>query len=156
MQLKGSCYCQAVRFQVESSEPYPFTLCYCSVCRKTAGSGGYAINLGARFDTLQVQGREHLRVYQAVIDGETSPAKRHFCGICGSPVWIYDDRWPELVHPFAAAIDTPLPKPPQRTHMMLNSKAPWVEVRADPGDALFDEYPDESLAEWHERHGLKS
>lgn len=156
MQLKGSCSCQAVRFQVESAQPYPFNLCYCSICRKTAGSGGYAINLGARADTFEVQGREHLRIYQAVIDGETSSAQRHFCGLCGSALWLYDDNWPDLVHPFASAIDTPLPKPPQRTHMMLGSKAPWVEVRAEPGDEFFDEYPNESLAQWHERHGLKS
>jgi len=156
MQLKGSCSCQAVRFQVESAQPYPFNLCYCSICRKTAGSGGYAINLGARADTFEVQGREHLRIYQAVIDGETSSVQRHFCGQCGSAVWIDDDRWPDLVHPFASAIDTPLPKPPERSHMMLNSKAPWVELRAEPGDVCFEEYPDESLAEWHERHGLTS
>ena len=47
MQLEGSCHCQAVRFSVESHEPYPFMRCYCSICRKTAGGGGYAINLGA-------------------------------------------------------------------------------------------------------------
>lgn len=156
MLLKGSCHCQAVRFQVESPHPYPFNLCYCSICRKTAGGGGYAINLGARADTLEVEGKEHIRIYHARIDGDISPTERHFCGLCGSALWLYDDRWPDLVHPFASAIDTPLPKPPRRTHMMLGSKAPWVEVRADPDDEYFDEYPEESLAQWHERHGLTS
>ncbi len=154
MHLEGSCHCQAVRFQVESLQPYPFMLCYCSICRKTAGGGGYAINLGARADSLKVEGREHIRTFHARVDGDISSAERNFCGQCGSALWLYDDRWPELVHPFASAIDTPLPKPPQRTHMMLGSKAPWVEVKADPGDQCFDEYPEESLAEWHKRHGL--
>jgi hypothetical protein len=27
--------------------PVPFLHCHCSICRKTAGGGGYAINLGA-------------------------------------------------------------------------------------------------------------
>ncbi len=43
MLLEGSCHCRAVRFSVRSAHPYPFNLCYCSICRKTAGSGGYAI-----------------------------------------------------------------------------------------------------------------
>jgi hypothetical protein len=37
---------------------------------------------------------------------------------------------------------------------MLSSKAAWVDLHADDGDLMFDDYPDESLAQWHERHGL--
>lgn len=94
--------------------------------------------------------------FHARIDGQESPAERHFCKACGSALWLYDARWPELVHPFASAIDTELPKPPQHTHMMLNSKASWVEVEAKEGDLLYEQYPEESLAQWHERHGLTS
>ena len=159
MHLEGSCHCRAVRFSLESKHPYPFNLCYCSICRKTAGGGGYAINLGGDAATLTVDGREHVRIYHAVMrdddgDAERSPAERHFCGECGSALWLWDDRWPELIHPFASAIDTPLPAPPERTHLMLGSKAPWVDVRADARDKRFDEYPEESIADWHERLGL--
>lgn len=159
MYLEGSCHCRAVRFSLECKHPYPFNLCYCSICRKTAGGGGFAINLGGDAASLQVQGREYERVYHAHLydeDGrvEQSPAERHFCGECGSALWLWDPRWPKLVHPFASAIDTPLPRPPERTHLMLGSKAPWVDVRADPPDKLFEEYPEESIAEWHERLGL--
>jgi hypothetical protein len=155
MKLEGSCHCKAVRFTVQASAPYPFMRCYCSICRKTAGSGGYAINLGAERRTLKVRGREHLSVYRARLeDGRISSGRRHFCRLCGSPLWLYDPTWPELVHPHASAIDTPLPVPPQRVHIMLGSKASWVEpdVRAD--DLRHDEYPDESLAQWHAQHGL--
>ena len=140
----------------------PFNLCYCSICRKTAGGGGYAINLGGAYDTLKVEGSEHLSIYQARIVNpesgvaEQSPAQRHFCKRCGSALWVWDPRWPELVHPFASAIDTELPIPPERSHIMLGSKANWVEVRAGRHDRQFDEYPDESLAAWHHRLGLAS
>jgi hypothetical protein len=160
MLLHGSCHCRAVRFTVDSPHPYPFTLCYCSICRKTAGGGGYAINLGARHETLRVEGDESVSVYSArITDPETgevtvSPGRRSFCSRCGSALWVWDPRWPELVHPFASAIDSELPVPPERTHMMLGSKAGWVEVRADPRDRRFERYPDESLAAWHERLGL--
>jgi len=155
MRLEGSCHCGAVRFRLNSRHPYPFNLCYCSICRKTAGGGGYAINLGGEADTLEVEGRDHVRVYRARLGpGTESPAERNFCGTCGSCLWVWDPRWPELIHPFASAIDTALPKPPERTHLMLGSKAPWVAPAIGPRDKTFDEYPDESLAEWHERLAL--
>jgi len=161
MKLEGSCHCRAVNFTVESRHPYPFNRCYCSICRKTAGGGGYAINLGAEHSTLEVKGEENLTVYRALIRDdasgtvETRQARRHFCQHCGSALWIWDPRWPEQVHPFASAIDTDLPVPPDRTHMMLGSKADWVEVHAGEADGMFQEYPDESLANWHRRHGLE-
>lgn len=156
MRLEGSCHCGAVRFSLESEHPYPFNLCYCSICRKTAGAGGFAINLGGRFETLQVEGEAHVRVYRARLgdDAEPSPLERRFCGECGSMLWCWDPRWPDLVHPFASAIDTGLPVPPERTHLMLASKAPWVVPAVATGDKTFPEYPEESIAEWHERLGL--
>ena len=155
MLLKASCHCQAVRFSVESREPVPFMRCYCSICRKTAGTGGFAINLGADNATLKVQGREHVSVYRAKLrNGRRSQGQRHFCKVCGSPLWLWDPRWPELVHPHAGAIDTPLPVPPKVAHIMLGSKPDWVEAHVKPGDEPFDAYPQESLAEWHRRHGV--
>jgi hypothetical protein len=149
-----------VKFQVDSRYPYPYQRCYCSICRKTQGGGGYAINLGAAAGSLRVTGQRHITVYHArVKDPEDarahrSAAERHFCGICGSALWLYDARWPELIHPFASAIDTPLPEPPESTHIMLDFKAPWVAVAAGPGDRQHRRYPEESIADWHDRLGL--
>ena len=155
MRLDGSCHCGAVRFGVDSPHPYPYQRCYCSICRKTAGGGGYAINLSGRAETLDVQGREHINVYHAVIDGDTSTGERHFCRHCASALWVFDPQWPSLVHPFASTIDTPLPIPPERVHLMLDSKASWVEVDARKNDQCFAVYPQESIAEWHQRLGLE-
>ncbi|MEH6402503.1 MAG: GFA family protein [Sneathiella sp.] len=160
MKLKGSCHCQAVKFSLQSSHPYPYNICYCSICRKTAGSGGYAINLSGDADSLTIQGEEHLSTYQAKITDPISqkttdsPAQRKFCKTCGSHLWSWDPRWPELLHPHAGAIDTDLPKAPEHTHLMLGSKSPWVPVNTAPKDQCFDEYPSESIAAWHERLGL--
>jgi hypothetical protein len=62
--------------------------------------------------------------------------------------------WPDLVHPFASAIDTPLPKPPERVRLMLDYAAPWCEIPTGEGERHFPEYPEASLEEWHLRHGL--
>jgi hypothetical protein len=162
MLLQGSCHCRAVTFDVEAAHPYPFMLCYCSICRKTAGGGGFAINLGAKAATLTVTGAEHVRTYRArITDPETgeatlSPAERKFCAHCGSALWVWDPRWPDHLHPHASAIDTDLPVPPERTHLMLASKAGWVQPCLQDGDRTFDLYPDESLADWHRRLHLES
>jgi hypothetical protein len=151
MLLKGSCHCGSVQFQVESPHPYPYNHCYCSVCRKTAGGGGYAINLSGEYETLRIEGEEQTRIYHALIDGQQSPMERHFCMHCASALWVYDARWPDLVHPFASAIDTELPIPPERTHLMLDSKGVWPDLNLKSTDKRFPKYPDESIAQWHER-----
>ncbi|MBL8324184.1 MAG: GFA family protein [Rubrivivax sp.] len=157
MLLEGSCHCRAVRFSLQSNEPTPFMRCYCSVCRKTAGSGGFAINLGGEFKTLKVKGRANLGIYRARLGPgrQRSPAERHFCKVCGSPLWVWDPRWPALVHPHAGAIDTPLPPPPKVAHIMLGSKADWVAVQRGRGDDSFEQYPNFSLAQWHARRRPK-
>lgn len=164
MHLEGSCHCRAVRFRLESEHPYPFNLCYCSICRKTSGGGGFAINISGDHDTLEVEGREHLRVYRAMIKvrdetGEAlqpSQGQRHFCGECGSPLWMWDPRWPDLVHPLASAIDTQLPIPPERTHLLVGSRASWVVPEAAERDQVFERFPRESIADWHARLGLEA
>lgn len=154
MRLEGSCHCGAVRFSVEAYAPVPYLRCYCSICRKTAGGGGYAVNLGARAATLKVEGEENIAMFHARIDGQKSSAERRFCRHCGTALWLFDPQWPDLVHPFASAIDTELPKPPEQVHIMLGSKAGWVRLDAKRGEARHDAYPPESLEDWHREHGL--
>jgi hypothetical protein len=158
--LKGSCHCGAVHFEVESHTPAPYQLCYCSICRKQQGGGGYAINLGADNETMKVTGKRHIGVYRARIEDDEHPVceissgERNFCKKCGSALWLYDPTWPELVHPFASVIDTDLPSPRERTHLMLKYKANWVKPDIAGGDKTFDVYPEESIADWHKRTGM--
>lgn len=158
MLIEGSCHCGAVRFRCESQHPVPYQRCYCSMCRKTGGGGGWMVNTEADAASLVVEGREHVHVYQAMIEGDGGPVRsrheRHFCGTCGSHLWAFNARWPELVHPVASAIDTALPAPPAHVHMMVGSRASWVEVEGGEADDRFDAYPAQSIAGWHDTHGL--
>jgi hypothetical protein len=162
MHLEGSCHCKKIKFTVESSEPVPFMRCYCSVCRKTAGTGGYAINLGAVTRSMKVTGKRYLRIYRAHLPDESgtgthiSSGHRYFCAKCGTALWLWDPTWPELVHPHAGAIDTALPIPPDNVHCLIDSKASWVSVEGKPDDPHFAHYPDMSLEKWHESKGLTS
>jgi hypothetical protein len=155
MKLEGSCQCGKVKFRVESETPYPFMYCYCSICRKTTGF--VTCNVMGRRDTLRVTGERHLRVHHAVIRrpgkrARRSAGERWFCGLCGSHLYVLDDRWPEGVWPNAAALDVELPAPPERVHLMLRYKPKWVSL-CDSGPR-FAEYPELSIADWHASHGL--
>jgi hypothetical protein len=130
-------------------------LCYCSICRKT--SGAVTSNVMGLRATLRVRGKKHLRCHHAVLrrPGQRptrSRGERWFCGECGSHLYVLDDRWAYGVWPNAAALDTALPVPPERVHLMLRFKPDWVPV--EPGGERYPVYPELSIAEWHERHGL--
>jgi hypothetical protein len=158
MKLKGSCHCRAVRFRLQSETPVPYMHCHCSICRKTGGSGGYGINIGGDAQSMKVSGEKNVARFHAFIREpgkrtKRSPAWRHFCKQCGSQLWLWDPRWPELIYPYASAIDTPLPKPPEVVEASLNSKAEWVDVPTGKGHVHCKTWPAESLRDWHVRHG---
>ena len=154
-ELKGSCHCGAVSFTAVSHGRHPYMRCYCGICRKQDGGGGYAINLSADASTMKIEGKEHLTVYRAMIYGERSQGERNFCRHCGCALWLYDPRWPELIHPLASAIDGDLPRPPQTVHLMLYFKPGWVEVAGpDEKNVHFARYPEFSIEDWHRQHGL--
>jgi len=158
MKMEGSCRCGAVHFRLDSHTPVPYQRCYCAICRKTAGGGGYAINLGGLAKTLEVAGHEAVAIYRAEIDRdgtcEVSSGERNFCRHCATALWLFDPSWPDLVHPFASAIDTELPVPPQSVHLMLAFKPDWVVPQVGADDRCFEHYPEESLEEWHRKRGL--
>jgi len=157
VKLKGSCHCGAVRFSVRSETPYPYLWCYCSICRKTAGGGGYAINIMGLASTLAVEGRRHLGTYRARLSpraGKRSPGRRYFCKRCASVLWVWDPRWKDWVYPFASAIDSALPVPKERQHIFLDSKPSWVEVPKGRRHKRFAQYPPEAIVDWHRKRGL--
>lgn len=164
MKLEGGCHCGKVRFTVDSNAPYPFMRCYCSICRMTAGSGGYGINLSGRFETMKIVGAESVSTYQVELcrtargtgapEGELTTTRRAFCSHCSTALWVYSPEWPELVHPFAGVVSTTLPRPPEIVHIMLEHKPDWVDVPEGPGHVHFQGYPEESIEAWHRRHGL--
>ena len=158
--LDGSCHCGAVRFSCDSHAPQPYQRCYCTGCRKTAGGGGYAVNILATAASMRVDDPDEARrVYRAEFAGEdgalfTSSAERSFCSRCASALWVWDPRWPDLIHPFASAVDTDLPVPRERAHILLESKASWVVREGRPGDPCFDAAPAQFIEDWHRARGL--
>lgn len=158
MWLEGSCQCQKVRFRVQSETPVPYMYCFCSICRKLSGSA-FGCNIMGKRPTLKVTGSKHLRKYHPRIRNPgkrpvISEGERWFCELCGTHLWVMDDRWPEGMWPNVAAIDTPLPRAPEQVFMMLRYKPSWVAPSQHGAGDRFAEYPKLSIADWHAQHGL--
>lgn len=95
------------------------------------------------------------RRYNAIKrSGSTSTpcsSERSFCRTCSTMLWLWDKQWPELIHPFASAIDSELPSPDEMACIMEDSKPAWVRW-PEGKKKVFKEYPDMSIKEWHEKH----
>lgn len=180
--LEGSCHCQRVKFTVDSctyvdahidranvipflaDTPYPYMICHCHADTKTAGV--FNCNIMGEYGTFQIlQGEEFVKVYQAKMaqtegganeksETKLSNHKRHFCSECASCLWAYDDRYPDQIHPFASAIDTPLPKPDDYCHIMTDFKLNHVEIPQGSNIQRHARYPTLGIAEWHKQHGI--
>jgi hypothetical protein len=149
MQLSGSCFCGAISFRIETRTPYPYRRCYCARCRKTAGGTGAAANVLAQASTLHVDGTELLTEYAA-----PDATRTRFCSRCGSALYLTLDAAPDFVYPFASAIDTPLPEPPERVHVFTAEAPDWARPLATPHDLSVERNTNESIDGWHRRHGL--
>ncbi len=151
MHLTGSCFCGAVSLTVETRTPYPYRRCYCARCRKTAGGTGAASNVLAQASSLVVDGAEMLTEFAAVDSTRT-----RFCSRCGSALYLTIDAAPDFVYPFASAIDTPLPEPPERVHVFAVEAPAWARPPSGPEDLAVERNARESIEEWHRRKGLLS
>lgn len=149
MQLAGSCFCGAVSFTVASSTPYPYRRCYCVRCRKTAGGTGAAANILAQASSLRVDGADAVTEFAA-----PDTTRTRFCARCGTALYLTLDAAPDFVYPFASAIDTPLPEPPERVHVFTAEAPAWARPLPSPADHATERNTRESIADWHRRHGL--
>ena len=74
---------------------YPYLVCHCGACRKTAGLCDTFLPLDAK--TMKVEGIEHAKAYRAklsLLENQANPSpdglshsRKHFCEFCGSNLW---------------------------------------------------------------------
>ena len=154
MLFEGSCGCEAVRFRVHAVTPYPYLRGYGQKGRKLAGSGGFTAFLFADAETLEIRGEDAIAVHcWAGAEGGEAFNEHHFCGRCGSPLWQYDRRYSDHLHPYASAVDSPLPRPPVVNAFDLAERAPWVPLPTGE-DVIAEDGPYTiGMLDWHRQHG---
>jgi hypothetical protein len=98
------------------------------------------------------------RKYHAIKDRgtpkeELCSSERNFCSNCSTMLWLWDRLRPDLIHPFASAIDTELPVPEEMVCMMNGSKPAWAKW-PEGKKSVVDEYYEDAHIEWHKKHGV--
>ena len=122
--MKGSCLCGAVRYRLEGSF-LGINYCHCRQCRKASGTA-FATN-GALpvTDFMLDSGADVLRAY------ESSPGKRrHFCGVCGSPIYSHADASPDVLYLRVGTLDDEEAIRPD-VHIHVASMARWHTIGDD-------------------------
>jgi hypothetical protein len=129
--LRGSCLCQAVRFEV-AGPVHDVHHCHCSMCRKSHGAAFSTFARLTASDFRLVAGEAEVRRYRS-----SAPIERTFCGTCGARLTVCFDGMPDAVWVSLATFDDDAGVAPG-VHMFVGSKASWDEIT----DALpqFSEY----------------
>lgn len=88
----GGCLCGAVRYALKG-EPRAIAICHCTHCQRQSGSL-FSFNLVIRESDYEQQGETRL-----FLDSGDSgqPVHRHFCGTCGSPIYVRSSLAPGKV-----------------------------------------------------------
>ncbi|MBI6555401.1 GFA family protein [Pseudomonas sp. LY-1] len=127
--LNGSCFCKAVRYQVDSLD-MPISHCHCDSCRK--------VHAAAFVSTAGVM-REHFRWTQGeelLAAFESSPGKfRRFCSRCGSHLMAERGHQPHVIVRVATLDDDPSIRP--TAHIWTAHDVPWL---AHEGVQPWDEW----------------
>ncbi|KAK3111567.1 hypothetical protein LTR53_013053 [Teratosphaeriaceae sp. CCFEE 6253] len=98
--MTGSCLCGSITVTI--TDPELFTkqrghLCYCSNCRKVAGSY-VAANFLIEAEKVKLEDRDGtLKTYEDRATGSGNPVYRSFCGVDGNPIKSETQAYPGKV-----------------------------------------------------------
>lgn len=104
MAHKGSCLCEAVSYTVVGPPTLQY-LCHCRNCQKLSGGAFNANCFFPRSSFKVTTGQQHLSIYHCEVTGSGLITHRHFCGKCGTPLFIYPDSKPDVVVVMAGTLD---------------------------------------------------
>jgi hypothetical protein len=122
----GSCYCGAVRFEVDSPSVWA-SHCHCDNCRR-AHAAAIVSWIGYPRDAHRFTiGAELVSTHVT----ETA-ATRSFCSGCGSPLLYVSPRWPDEAHVPIALLDSDPDKLPS-AHVYSDRSPSW--------SPMFDDLP---------------
>ena len=122
MEVKGSCNCRAVQFDVvtQISDVY---VCHCSICRKSTGSGGIAVSIVKNDDFSWEEGEEFIVTWQK----PNHDWQSNFCKKCGSPLPGKNDE--KTIYIPVDLLDSGNDNLVVRHHLFVASKGSWQIIQ---------------------------
>jgi len=124
MQVKGSCNCRAVQFDV-ATQITDVYVCHCSICRKSTGSGGIAVSIVNSDDFSWLQGEQFKVTWQK----PNHDWQSNFCKRCGSPLPAKNDE--NTIYIPVDLLDSGNDNLIVRHHLFVASKGSWQRIQDD-------------------------
>lgn len=118
--LRGSCYCGAVQFEVADEFNYAAN-CHCSDCRRTTGSAFKPFAGIAREKLRTTKGNERILIF-----GDATANHDIHCGICGSILYSILHQGTRVHVALGSLLDEPAIRP--SAHIFVGDKAPWFQI----------------------------
>jgi hypothetical protein len=119
----GGCLCGAVRYEC-AAPPVMTGACHCRDCQRNSGSAFATLMIFMK-EAVAVAG-DALACFTHAGDSGKS-VRRHFCRLCGSPVFIEYDVTPDFRIIMAGTLDDPELVRPQ-WNIYTASRQPWLEL----------------------------
>ncbi|EMF09969.1 uncharacterized protein SEPMUDRAFT_151050 [Sphaerulina musiva SO2202] len=83
----STCLCKSVQIEV-TGEDKNAVLCHCDNCRQASGSAFMYNHRFMKSHITVLKGENLLKVYDDKATKSGATLYRHFCGSCGSPLWL--------------------------------------------------------------------
>jgi hypothetical protein len=121
----GGCHCAAVRY-VGAGKPELSFYCHCIDCQRESG-GPFSVEIYLPKSAVNVEGE--LSEYVVVADNGNRVIRK-FCTVCGCPIVLVSDGYPEHICLKAGSLDDASWLSPEM-HIFTSTKQPWVHISDD-------------------------
>ena len=98
MSATGKCLCGKVTYRL-ASKPLRLDVCHCKNCQRQAGAS-FIPFVAVPLTEVEVEGTPKVFMDDDTVSGNT--VARHFCGDCGSPIYVVVARAPKTAYVPAA------------------------------------------------------
>ena len=101
---EGGCLCGSVRYKA-SDQPQRVTMCHCTFCQRFTGSA-FLVEPVFRKSDISFSG-DACQTYQHRSDGSGKIVTLHFCGKCGTTLYLSFERFPDTFGFCGGTFDDP-------------------------------------------------
>ncbi len=117
--FSGSCGCGTINFEVKALRTNVVN-CHCNSCRKMNGGSFSTYFVVSQKNFELTAGEDFLSCFSL-----TENARKHFCKICGTPVFNLNLKYPRLRMVHFGTLNLPAETTPD-VNIFCQSKLPWV------------------------------
>ena len=101
---EGGCLCGAIRYAA-TSPPVRLTFCHCRFCQRATGSAYLVEPIFQKTDFTVTSDEPKIYVHRSEGSGKTVFV--HFCGECGTKLFLSFERFPDVVGVYGGTFDDP-------------------------------------------------